>query len=299
MHISSRRAGFTLVELLVVIGIIALLISILLPTLNKARGQATSAKCLSNLKQLGNALVLYNNANRGYNVPSYNMKSGTTSAPAAADVPLDGWACILDRDRFAIAGANTESSIFNCPNAVPDANTNVGSILWPTTSPGAAGREKTNPDAGFNKIIRVGYWINAENPIGRTTWPEVDRVFYTASPGYGGLPGGAVMGLQKINRIKRPTQVIVLVDGIYAGRQGDTKVTDPRCRIGYRHNANNKPSANAAFADGHAEMITSAQFPRSFDTGADNVQAQTIVIPRIENTGAGPRLYANPDAALK
>ena len=79
-------AGFTLVELLVVIGIIALLIAILMPALNSARAQAKSVTSLSNLRQLGIGLVQYRVENKGY-------------------YPLAAWPSLADRARTRWADA--------------------------------------------------------------------------------------------------------------------------------------------------------------------------------------------------
>jgi prepilin-type N-terminal cleavage/methylation domain-containing protein len=61
-----RLNGYTLVELLVVIGIIAVLIAVLLPALSRAQAQANRVVCLSNIRQLGVGILMYCNDNKGY-----------------------------------------------------------------------------------------------------------------------------------------------------------------------------------------------------------------------------------------
>jgi prepilin-type N-terminal cleavage/methylation domain-containing protein/prepilin-type processing-associated H-X9-DG protein len=78
MNIHRRPLhGFTLVELLVVVGIIALLISILLPALNKAREAASRIACGSNARQIGQALLMYVNDNKGRGPYSHRDLPGT------------------------------------------------------------------------------------------------------------------------------------------------------------------------------------------------------------------------------
>lgn len=113
-----RRRGFTLVELLVVIGIIALLIAILVPTLNKAREASNRAVCGSNLRQLGLMFQLYANRYNDYAPMGYIKNAGSLqknwnylvfhNRNGIARTTLMGW--LVD------AGVVKEGKTFFCPS---------------------------------------------------------------------------------------------------------------------------------------------------------------------------------------
>ncbi|HWE95593.1 MAG TPA: prepilin-type N-terminal cleavage/methylation domain-containing protein [Tepidisphaeraceae bacterium] len=213
---TSRNVGFTLVELLVVIGIIALLISILLPALQRAREHANQVKCASNMRQIGQSLAMYVIENKNYlPIPPLVGEVGTNYYWEAYPMAGDGLG-IIDY---------------------------MNGSLWPYLSPTSAAREKVfncPSDSEDVRMVRLG------------TLQAIPRNFsYSFNVQMRQVDGSTKLGT-KITDIIHPAQKILIVEEQYPndGCAFLDSVDDDDV-LAFRH----IHRGNQGFADGHVENL--------------------------------------------
>ncbi len=150
---THRPAGFTLVELLVVIGIIAVLIGILLPALGRAREAASKTACLSNMRQLTTGWIMYANDHKGHLVFAETWKK---DEPVSSGLPhdQDGW-MLSGNDEPSITNGLLykyvkSMEVYRCPS--DPVRTNLRSYVINTALNGAF---EENPNTGAPMIPTV------------------------------------------------------------------------------------------------------------------------------------------------
>jgi prepilin-type N-terminal cleavage/methylation domain-containing protein/prepilin-type processing-associated H-X9-DG protein len=234
---SARTSAFTLVELLVVIGIIAVLISILLPALGRARESANSVKCLSNMKQVATAIIAFANDNKGRMPTSagssvrYIDSGGTVRSITSATDPMRtnssdwiAWQRLID----PVTGATTTGADMNITYSAIARY--IGAKLKETTGGVAANQAS----AGYENVFRCPSDILESRP----NMISGDRGYrysftmnsfiaydsrnssYPAPTGISGAtyvqasPGQRVNFIfkGKISDIRQPGQIILLID---------------------------------------------------------------------------------------
>ena len=155
---SRRRPGFTLIELLVVVAIIALLVSILIPSLQHARELGRRALCMSNLHHIGLAMQMYANDNKGYSVRCYadGVDARIGYAAWASDAEYGGLPGPLGLGLLMRDGYLSEDGyILFCPSQRHGSHIYDGVVGWNNWG------EATNPNEGYigqAAFVVIGYF---------------------------------------------------------------------------------------------------------------------------------------------
>jgi prepilin-type N-terminal cleavage/methylation domain-containing protein/prepilin-type processing-associated H-X9-DG protein len=157
------RGAFTLVELLVVIGIIALLMSILLPTLGAVREQANTIKCASNMRQIGVGMEVYLAASKQMYPPAYTHVGDliTGNTLSAATQGYRHWSSYL----YGGEGRSVAEAAFTCPSF------ENGGLPATNPPPGTAdfGQTAETPGVFDQQVGRCAFTVN-EALMPRNKW---------------------------------------------------------------------------------------------------------------------------------
>lgn len=239
--------GFTLVELLVVIGIIALLISILLPALSKARNQANEVACASNLRQLGIALTMYA-TETGYYPGNLTNVNGI-------------YAIWPTRLRAYMKG---NQKVFRCPSENHDYDWPVGSTAAPTANMADTGNGyKFGESLLVENVAKFSYGYNdwgAGQLLGGSIEQDGAPTAACVQRGLGGdiVPSGTASlnyAQLKASRVRIASEMIAITDISPVQSDGYVFNVDPR-------NPNEAPSnrhrggSNVLWCDGHVTWKT-------------------------------------------
>lgn len=241
-----KSKAFTLVELLVVIGIIAVLISILLPALNKARQQANEVKCQSNMKQLYNCIAMYCNDNKQY-LPYPNWQ-GDVNATTPYSI---GW--LFNANHTGWTGAPWTRTN-------PPADGMSTGALWPyNKATGIYHCPLYNTDSAYGTEFLTSYLMNGA--VCSYGWPGSSA------------PGTRVHPAHKITKFIHPAEKAIMwepEENFHGnGAQWNDGSSYPREEyITDRH----YKGSNLLFFDGHVEWWT----PLEFDTAKNYPQANAL-----------------------